>query len=83
LLSIEETVMANPNESAPQNEGEGNRTAARQYNEAQRKFVQSGKVEPAAKDAERALETEEAEELKRAEEEGRSHAKPHEQEREI
>lgn len=74
--------MGNPND-APRNEGEGNRTAAKQYNEAQRKFVESGKVEQAAKDAERAMETEEAEALKRAEEEGRSHAKPHEQRREI
>ncbi|QGM96895.1 hypothetical protein [Methylocystis parvus] len=75
--------MGNANETAPRNEGEGNRTAARQYNEAQRKFVESGKVDPAAKDAERALETNEAEELRRAEEEGRKHAKPHEQRREI
>ncbi len=74
--------MANPTET-PRNEGEGNRTAANQYNDAQRKFVESGKVEPAAKDAEHALETDEAEELKRAEEKGRSHARPHEQEREI
>ena len=44
------------------------RTAAKRYNDAQRKFVESGKVEPAAKDAEHALETDEAEELKRAEE---------------
>lgn len=75
--------MTKQSETTPRNEGEGNRTAARQYNEAQRKFVESGKVEPAAKDAEHALETEEAEELKRAEEKGRAHAKPHEQEREI
>ncbi|MBL1255714.1 hypothetical protein [Methylocystis sp. Sn-Cys] len=75
--------MTKQNETAPRNEGEGNRTAARQYNEAQRKFVESGKVEQAAKDAEHALETEEAEELKRAEEKGRAHAKPHEEKREI
>ncbi len=74
--------MANPTET-PRNEGEGNRTAAKRYNDAQRKFVESGRVEPAAKDAEHALETDEAEELKRAEEKGRSHARPHEQEREI
>ncbi len=74
--------MANPTET-PRNEGEGNRTAAKQYNDAQRKFVESGTVEPAAKDAEHALETDEAEELKRAEEKGRAHARPHEQEREI
>ncbi|MFZ3178836.1 hypothetical protein [Methylocystis hirsuta] len=67
----------------PQNEGEGSRTAAKQYNEATRKFVESGKVDKAAKDAERAIEGDEAEELKRAEDEGRAHAAPHEQEREI
>lgn len=67
----------------PQNEGEGSRSAAKQYNEATRKFVESGKVDKAAKDAERAIEGDEAEELKRAEDEGRAHAAPHEQEREI
>jgi hypothetical protein len=34
-----------PQESTPQNEGEGNCTAAREYNEAQHRFVQSGKVD--------------------------------------
>jgi hypothetical protein len=67
----------------PQNEGEGSRTAAKQYNEATRKFVESGEVDKAAKDAEQAIEGDEAEELKRAEDEGRAHAAPHEQEREI
>jgi hypothetical protein len=67
----------------PQNEGEGSRTAAKQYNEATRKFVESGKVDKAAKEAEQAIEGDEAEELKRAEDEGRAHAAPHEQEREI
>lgn len=80
--------MGDPKDAAPsnedvRNEGEGNRTAAKKYNEAQRKFVESGKVGPAAKDAEHALETDEAEALKRAEEEGRKHARPHEQKREI
>jgi len=67
----------------PTNEGEGSRTAAKQYNEATRKFVESGKVDKAAKEAEQAIEGDEAEELKRAEDEGRAHAAPHEQEREI
>jgi hypothetical protein len=75
--------MTNQKQTAQKNEGEGNRTAARRYNDAQRKFVESGKVDSAAKDAEHALETQEAEELKRAEEKGRAHAKPHEQKREI
>jgi len=37
------------------NEGEGNRTAAREYNEAQRRFVKSGQVDERARDAERDL----------------------------
>jgi hypothetical protein len=75
--------MTAQNDEQPKNEGEGNRTAAKQYNEATRKFVESGKVDKAAKDAEQAIEGDEAEELKRAEDEGRAHAAPHEQEREI
>jgi len=75
--------MTAQNDEQPKNEGEGSRTAAKQYNEATRKFVESGKVDKAAKDAEQAIEGDEAEELKRAEDEGRAHAAPHEQEREI
>ncbi|MFA6205147.1 MAG: hypothetical protein WC689_02960 [Methylocystis sp.] len=75
--------MTPQNDEQPKNEGEGSRTAAKQYNDATRKFVESGKVDKAAKEAEQAIEGDEAEELKRAEDEGRSHAAPHEQEREI
>lgn len=57
------------------NEGEGNRTAARAYNEAQQKFVKSGKVEKAAKDAEKAIDGPEAKELEKAEKEGLKHAR--------
>ncbi len=35
------------------NEGEGNRTAAREYNEAQQRFVKSGQVDRKAHEAER------------------------------
>ena len=42
-------------ETTTRNEGEGNKTAARQYNEAQHRFAQSGKVEEKAREAERAL----------------------------
>lgn len=56
-----------------QNEGEGNRTAAREYNEATRKFVASGRVEASAKDAKRALESDERKELQAAEKEGLRH----------
>lgn len=56
------------------NEGEGNRTAARQYNDAQKKFAESGKVEPAAKDAAKAVDGPEGSELRKAEEIGKRHA---------
>ena len=42
---------------ASRNEGEGNKTAAREYNEAQRRFVESGKVDEKAREAEKALDT--------------------------
>ncbi|HEX5319840.1 MAG TPA: hypothetical protein VFW46_11825 [Stellaceae bacterium] len=57
-----------------QNEGEGNRTAARQYNESQRRFVESGKVDDKAREAEKALEGDERRELEEAEMVGKSHA---------
>ncbi len=57
------------------NQGEGNREAARIYNEEQKKFVEEGKVEEGAKEAKAAVEGAEGAELKKAEEEGKSHAK--------
>ena len=54
------------------NEGEGNRTAAREYNEAQRRFVQSGKVEEKAREAEQALDRDKRE-LQQAEAAGKRH----------
>lgn len=53
------------------NEGEGNRTAAKVYNDATERFAKSGKVGPAAKKAEDSLDTPEAAELERAEKAGR------------
>ena len=52
------------------NEGEGNRTAAREYNKDSRSFVESGKVEKSAEKARKAVEGQEASSLKRAEKEG-------------
>jgi hypothetical protein len=52
------------------NEGEGNRTAAREYNKESRSFIESGKVEKSAEKARKAVEGEEARSLKRAENEG-------------
>ena len=53
------------------NEGEGNRTAAKVYNDASTQFAKSGKVGPAARKAEESLDTAEAEQLARAEKAGR------------
>jgi len=56
--------------------GEGNREADRHYREATQRYVADGKVDHAAKEAERALNDEgERRELERAEEIGRSRAK--------
>jgi len=55
------------------NEGEGNRTAAREYNNAQQRFVKSGQVPDKAREAERAMAGGEAPELKRAEAVGKRH----------
>jgi hypothetical protein len=57
------------------NEGEGSRTGAREYDERTRAFVESGKVDQKAKEAKKAIEGSEGEELKRAEAEGKRHAK--------
>src|ERR1044071_9132203 len=54
-------------ETTKRNEGEGNKTAAREYNEAQNRFAQSGKVEEKAREAERAMSGPERLELERAE----------------
>lgn len=62
-----------PQETQQRNEGEGNRTAARQYNEAQRRFVQSGKVDEKAHEAEHSLDTPERKVMERAEAVGKSH----------
>ncbi|MEA2738101.1 MAG: hypothetical protein QOH05_1408 [Acetobacteraceae bacterium] len=60
--------------AAQQNEGEGNHTATRQYNDAQKRFAESGKVDPAAKDAAQAVDGPEGDELRKAEELGKRHA---------
>jgi len=55
-------------------QGEGDYEAARRYDKASREFAESGKVEPAAHDA-APENTREADELERAEDEGKSHSK--------
>jgi len=57
-------------------QGEGNYDAAREYDEAVTKHARDkAKVEAEAKDAEKALDGPEREELEKAEAKGRSHAK--------
>jgi hypothetical protein len=55
-----------------ENQGEGDYKSARIYNEHQRQFNESGKIEKAAKDAEKAIEGKEGDELRRAEEAGKA-----------
>jgi hypothetical protein len=59
---------------ADRSEGEGNKTAARHYNEKAENFAKSGKVEDKAREAKEALEGDEGRELADAEAEGKSHA---------
>ena len=54
--------------------GEGNYKASREYNEKTKQFVESGKVDDAARDA-APQDAAEARELERAESEGRRRAK--------
>jgi len=56
-------------------QGEGSYSAAQQYDDATRKFIKSGKVKNAARDAAPKNADEEREMLE-AEEKGRAHAKP-------
>jgi len=63
-----------PGAAAPVNEGEGSRTAARKYNNAQRRFVGSSKVEEGARAAAQALDGPERQELLEAEAIGKSRA---------
>jgi hypothetical protein len=74
--ALKETKMDKPkaDEQAGQVQGEGDYEAARDYNQRTRRFVDSGRVESAAREAEPTTE-EEAAELEQAEEIGKRHAK--------
>jgi hypothetical protein len=63
------------NEPKQRNEGEGNKTAAREFNREQTEFAQSGKVRPAAEKAKRAVEGAERDELEHAEKTGEQKAR--------
>jgi hypothetical protein len=70
--SPEGNVMNESPRHDQKNEGEGNRTADRKYREGVERHVQSGASQQAADEAERALEGNEAEELRKAEEAGKA-----------
>ncbi|WP_284616675.1 hypothetical protein [Aquabacterium humicola] len=63
-----------PDAKPDRNQGEGNITAARNYNEDQREFVAEGRVEDAARQA-APRNTDEERSMADAEREGRSHAR--------
>ena len=56
------------------NEGEGNRTAAREYNKGVQDFMKTGQVEKKAREAADALDGPEATRLREAEEAGKKHS---------
>jgi hypothetical protein len=63
-----------PAPSATDEQGEGNRDADRRYREATERYAKSGAVEPAAKEARRAVDDpEQRDDLKKAEDIGKSH----------
>jgi hypothetical protein len=57
------------------NEGEGNKTADREYRQRTDSFIKSGRVEESAQEAERAVEGGERQKLEEAERAGREHRK--------
>ncbi len=59
---------------AQKNEGEGNRTAARAYNKGVQDFEKTGQVEEKAREAAEAVDGPEGEELRKAEDVGKSHS---------
>jgi hypothetical protein len=52
-------------------EGEGSYSGTEEYNKRTADFIKKGKVDKAAKDAEKAMDSPEADELKKAEEKGK------------
>ena len=67
--------MTENDQKAAQTQGEGNRAAARRFNDAEKKFVEEGKVDAHARDAARALDGPEAAELEAARKSTAAHAK--------
>ena len=64
-----------PDQSSSGVEGEGSYTATRAFDADERKFVASGQVEKKAREAQEAFDGKEGDELRRAEEIGKSRGK--------
>jgi hypothetical protein len=73
--SAKQRGSADENAGSRQNEGEGNRTAARRYDRKATEFAQSGRVKGQAEAAKGARDGAERKDLDDAEKAGRSHAK--------
>lgn len=74
--STEPGIVKRISEADTEEIGEGNQAADRRYRDATEKFVAEGKVDGAAREAQRAVEDEdERRELERAEEQGRAPAR--------
>lgn len=71
---LKDRIDTAADDSGPALQGEGNITAARRHRESVKKFVDSGQVEPAAREA-APDSAAEAQDLKAAEDAGRSHAR--------
>ena len=69
-------MKESPRDDQMKNEGEGNRTADRKYREGARQHAESGASKPAAEEAERALKSDEGDELRDAEQQGREGRTP-------
>ena len=69
-------MSESPTNEQSKNEGEGNRTADRKYRDGVRRHVESGASEAAVEKAQDALESAEAEELRKAEESAKAGRKP-------
>jgi hypothetical protein len=66
--TVDDALHQGTTNQQTRNEGEGNRTADRKYREGVRRHLESGASKPAAQEAQQALESTEAEELRKAEE---------------
>ena len=63
--------MASGSKKPNINQGEGNREAAKEYNERQKEFIKSGKVKEAAQKAKAAVNSDKNKDLKKAENKGK------------